>query len=90
MTVTIKVPESISGITPTTGTKVITEDGRELQEVTRVRIDWGVGQVAEATIDIAVTPGMTLDGVHMALGTETLEQIASMHGYELTPIGGTE
>lgn len=90
MTVTIKLPDGKQGITPVHGTRVYTETGAKVQDISRIRLDWQADQVAEATFDIALKPGTTLENVHVLLGTETLEQIAEMHGYTLTPIEGSE
>lgn len=90
MTVTIKLPSPDGGVTSTTGTRVFNHEGREITEITRIRVDWGVDECAYATIDVAVNGGTTLDNVHALLGTETLEQVAEMHGYRLVAIGDEE
>jgi len=83
MPINIKLPDKGEDITTVIGTRVTTTDGTEIEGVTRIRIDWTADMIAEATIDVDVMPGMTLENVHALLSTETLEQIAEMHGYDL-------
>ena len=87
MTVTIKLPKGERG-QPVAGhyTKVFAHNGSEITGVSHIAIDIRPDEVVQATVDVHLDSNSTLDNVHALLGTETLEQIAKMHGYRLVPI----
>ena len=55
MTVKIVLPESTGGVRTTTGTRVFTSSGEEIENITHISIDLGVDCIVEATITVAVS-----------------------------------
>ena len=85
MTVKIVLPKSEDGkATPVIGTKIIAENGAEIKDVIGLDIHTDIGGLVTATIDVLVEDIDGMDSVHAILGTETIKQIALMHGCELT------
>ena len=84
MTVKIVLPESEEGqATPVIGTKIYAENGQEVKGVLGLDIHTEIGGNVTATIDVLIEDISGMDNVHALLGTETLEQIAELHGFAL-------
>lgn len=88
MTIKISLPKIKEGNEVKTGigTKVFNDKGDEVTNVTSVDIHVSGDSIITATMDIAVGSIDEMDNIHALLGTETLEQIAALHGYELVSI----
>lgn len=92
MTVKIVLPEPSdkSGIQTSVGTKVFNHEGAEIENITSIDIRIRPNEIIEAKINVYVNSETDLDNVHALLGTETLEQVAAMHSFELSdPISST-
>ena len=68
---------------PVIGTKIYAANGDEISGVTGLNIHTDIGDNVTATVDVLIDDVSGMDNIHALLGTETLDQIASMHGYKL-------
>lgn len=84
MTVKIILPE-VAGESTGVGTRVFNDRGDEISGVSSINISIEPESIVTATMEVYVGSIECMEGVHALLGTETLQQIATMHGYELTP-----
>lgn len=67
--------------------KVFSSTGDEITDITSIDIRIRPDEIVTATIDISVSELESMDNVHAMLGTETLKDIAMLHGFSLTKIG---
>ena len=69
-------------------TKVFSEDGVEIKDITSINISIQPDEIISATIDVSINKIENMDNIHVMLGTKTLHDIAKLHGWELkrTPI----
>lgn len=84
MTISIVLPKP-GGLRTGHGTRVFNEDGVEIKEVTRIDMVIESDCIVTAKIDVAINTIEDMDNIHALLGTETLEQIAKIHGCEFIP-----
>jgi len=83
MTISIILPKTKSGVVTGAGTKVFNDSGSEINNITGISLNIAVNDFVTATIEVNVNSCSELDNIHALLGTETLRQIADLHGYEL-------
>ena len=62
------------------GTRVYNQDGKEIEDVTGLKVGFPFGGRVTATIEVCVADIVNMDNIHALLGTSTLEQIATLHG----------
>lgn len=62
MTIKIVLPEG-DGPKATNGIKVYTDGGHEIHGITRIRCDWSVNEILEATITVEVSEIENLHGI---------------------------
>jgi hypothetical protein len=87
MTITIVLPEG-EGVKVGTGTTVFNHKGDEIKNITNIKLEIGLDLIVYARVEIAVGSIENMDNIHALLGTETLEQIAGLHGFKMVPIDG--
>lgn len=85
MTIKIILPEGDKPRTPI-GTKVVNDTGAEIRNITRIELDLSLDNVISARIDVNVSSIENMDNVLALLGVDTLEDIASLHGYKMVPL----
>ena len=88
MTVKIVLPELYdkSKLQIAAGTKVFNHEGAEIENITSIDIRIRPDEIIEATINVAIDRVTEFDNIHALLGTDTLEQIAELHGLSLHPV----
>jgi hypothetical protein len=64
-------------------TKVFNDSGSEISNITEINLNISPDKIVTATVEVSVDSSSELDNIHALLGTETLKQIADLHGYEL-------
>jgi hypothetical protein len=85
MTIKIVLPES-EGVRTCIGTKIFNDEGCEITNIERIRLDLNPDSFITAVVDVCVSSIDNMDNIHALLGTETLEQIADLHGFKLVKI----
>jgi len=86
MTIRIELPKfskNKNDIRTAYGTKVFNSDGKEIKDVTSIKMCIDADSILYATLEVAVLGFDNMDNIHALLGTKTLEEIASLHGYEI-------
>ena len=86
MTIKIQLPEC-DGIKLGSPTRVFTDDGIEITDITSINVSILPDCFVTATIDVCVNSIEDMDNIHALLGTKTLECIAEMHGYKMVKNG---
>lgn len=66
--------------------KVFSSTGDEIVDITSIDIRIRPDEIVAATIEISVSELESMDNVHAMLGTETLKDIARLHGFDLVRI----
>lgn len=84
MKITIVSPEDENGVIASNGTKIFTENGTEITNITSIHIQYFINSPIEATIGVVVNPG-TLRA-NALLTFDTLMEAAAAYGFELVPI----
>lgn len=70
----------------THGTRVYTEDGKEIQGVTSVKVSMRPNDFVFAHVEVLVA---SVDvAAHPLLGLDTIRAGAAAHGYKLVKVGG--
>lgn len=87
MTIKITLPEPCKkgDAQSAVGTRVFNHEGAEIKNITSIDIRIRPDEIIEANINVAINSDGSLDNINALLGTETLNQIAELHGCELTP-----
>ena len=88
MSITIKLPETTKGgdCILGLGTKVFTDKGEEVEGITSINVNIETGSIVTATVNVSLTAAEDMKNIHALLGTDTLEQVAEMHGMKLVKI----
>lgn len=81
MTISIELIQD--GLQTGLGTKVFNDKGDEIKNITSINISIQPDDVVMATVEVAIGSLDGMGDIHAMLGTETLKQIASLHGYDL-------
>ena len=87
MTIKIVLPKPTSdkdGVVAGWGTKVFNDKDSEIKNITGINLKIMPDEIVSATIDVAVSSNTDLSNIHALLGTNTMKEIADLHGYDLT------
>lgn len=80
MSIKIVLPESNGDYKPVLGTKVYTESGEEIKNISRIEIDMNPGDIMTAKLTVLISDISNFDGLRVELSEETKEQL-SLLGY---------
>lgn len=85
MKIRIEQPDTDDRVITCWGTKVFSESGEEIKDISRLSVDFGCPKTGEhivmATIEMAVNPSTI--HAHAILGVDSLREAAKFHGYRL-------
>lgn len=81
-----KISESIHSVPTGNDVKVFNGKGDEIDGVISIDVNMSVNSIITATMDVHVGSIERMDDIHALLGTETLDQIAELHGYKMVAL----
>lgn len=82
MSIRIELPNQGESIKSVYGTKVFTECGTEIKNVTRIEINIEPNDILCAVITVPICEVLGLDGIMPCLSKDVIEQIEAL-GYEI-------
>jgi len=88
MTIKIVLPDE-DGVKTCNGTKVFGDKGNEISGVESIKIHMQSGSMLTAEVGVYIGSIDNMDNIHALLCTETLEQVAALHGKKLIDIDGS-